>query len=66
MGIGNKIQTMYLAPEYTQSGQITKKANVYSFGVVLVELVIGRKVVDISRPKDQQCRTEWVYILLSE
>ncbi|KAF9605331.1 hypothetical protein IFM89_016096 [Coptis chinensis] len=49
---------LYLAPEYTQSSQITEKANVYSFGVVLVELVTGRKVVDISRPKDQQCCTE--------
>ncbi|KAF9604376.1 hypothetical protein IFM89_006385 [Coptis chinensis] len=33
----------YLAPEYTQSSQITEKANVYSFGVVLVELVTGSK-----------------------
>jgi serine/threonine protein kinase len=50
----------YLAPEYAQSGQITEKADVYSFGVVLVELVTGRKVMDINRPKGQQCLTEWV------
>eukprot|EP00249_Psilotum_nudum_P022527 c28549_g1_i1 orf=592-3441(+) len=49
----------YLAPEYAQSGQITEKADVYSFGVVLLELVTGRKAVDISRPKGQQCLTEW-------
>lgn len=49
-----------MAPEYTQSGQITEKADVYSFGVVLVELVTGRKAVDINRPKGQQCLTEWV------
>nr|XP_025613624.1 inactive protein kinase SELMODRAFT_444075 isoform X2 [Arachis hypogaea] len=49
----------YLAPEYAQSGQITEKADVYSFGVVLVELVTGRKAVDLSRPKGQQCLTEW-------
>ena len=52
----------YLAPEYAQSGQITEKADVYSFGVVLVELVTGRKAVDINRPKGQQCLTEWVRI----
>lgn len=56
----------YLAPEYAQSGQITEKADVYSFGVVLVELVTGRKAVDLTRPKGQQCLTEWVYIQLTK
>ncbi|CAK9230032.1 unnamed protein product [Sphagnum troendelagicum] len=56
----------YLAPEYTQSGQITEKADVYSFGVVLLELVTGRKAVDINRPKGEQCLTEWARPLLEE
>lgn len=56
----------YLAPEYAQSGQITEKADVYSFGVVLLELVTGRKAVDINRPKGQQCLTEWARPLLEE
>ncbi|KAI7741513.1 hypothetical protein M8C21_022591 [Ambrosia artemisiifolia] len=56
----------YLAPEYAQSGQITDKADVYSFGVVLVELVTGRKAVDLSRPKGQQCLTEWARPLLED
>ncbi|XP_059286663.1 inactive protein kinase SELMODRAFT_444075-like isoform X1 [Lycium ferocissimum] len=56
----------YLAPEYTQSGQITEKADVYSFGVVLVELVTGRKAVDLNRPKGEQCLTEWARPLLEE
>nr|GMC74826.1 inactive protein kinase SELMODRAFT_444075 [Ipomoea batatas] len=56
----------YLAPEYTQSSQITEKADVYSFGVVLVELVTGRKAVDLNRPKGQQCLTEWARPLLEE
>ncbi|KAK8291810.1 hypothetical protein V6Z11_D06G081400 [Gossypium hirsutum] len=54
----------YLAPEYAQSGQITEKADVYSFGVVMVELITGRKAMDISRPKGQQCLTEWARPLL--
>ncbi|KAI4347009.1 hypothetical protein L6164_007862 [Bauhinia variegata] len=54
----------YLAPEYAQSGQITEKADVYSFGVVLLELVTGRKAIDISRPRGQQCLTEWARPLL--
>lgn len=56
----------YLAPEYAQSGQITEKADVYSFGVVLVELVTGRKAVDINRPRGEQCLTEWARPLLEE
>ncbi|KAL6957504.1 non-specific serine,threonine protein kinase [Sarracenia purpurea var. burkii] len=56
----------YLAPEYAQSGQITEKADVYSFGVVLVELVTGRKAVDLNQPKGQQCLTEWARPLLKE
>ncbi|CAN8259459.1 unnamed protein product [Cochlearia groenlandica] len=56
----------YLAPEYAESGQITEKADVYSFGVVLIELVSGRKAIDITRPKGQQCLTEWARRLLEE
>ncbi|CAM0953290.1 unnamed protein product [Alopecurus aequalis] len=56
----------YLAPEYAQSGQITEKADVYSFGVVLVELVTGRKAMDINRPKGQQFLTEWARPLLED
>ncbi|KAL4589539.1 hypothetical protein LXL04_002447 [Taraxacum kok-saghyz] len=56
----------YLAPEYAQSGEITEKADVYSFGVVLIELITGRKAVDINRPKGQQYLTEWARPLLEE
>ncbi|XP_050217932.1 inactive protein kinase SELMODRAFT_444075 [Mercurialis annua] len=56
----------YLAPEYAQSGQITEKADVYSFGVVLLELVTGRKAIDLKRPKGQQCLTEWARPLLEK
>jgi hypothetical protein len=43
---------------------MTEKADVYSFGVVLVDIVTGRKVVDINRPKGQQFLTEWVSSLI--
>ncbi|KAL0824766.1 hypothetical protein Bca101_048443 [Brassica carinata] len=33
----------YLTPDYATSGQLSEKADVLSFGVVLLELITGRK-----------------------
>uniref|UniRef100_A0A0D3FU00 non-specific serine/threonine protein kinase n=1 Tax=Oryza barthii TaxID=65489 RepID=A0A0D3FU00_9ORYZ len=41
----------YLAPEWLTS-QITEKVDIYSFGVVLMEIVSGRKNIDISQPEE--------------
>ncbi|XP_078175137.1 proline-rich receptor-like protein kinase PERK1 isoform X2 [Carex rostrata] len=35
----------YLAPEYAMTGQLTDKSDVFSFGVLLMELISGRKAV---------------------
>ncbi|KAF6173335.1 hypothetical protein GIB67_027030 [Kingdonia uniflora] len=39
----------YIAPEW-QHSRITVKADIYSYGVVLLEVVSGRKNLDYSRP----------------
>ena len=36
----------YADPEYLNSGQLTEKSDIYFFGVVLLEVLCGRKVVD--------------------
>ncbi|KAE8731575.1 putative serine/threonine-protein kinase [Hibiscus syriacus] len=36
----------YLAPEYAFSGRLTRKTDVYSFGVLLLEIISGQTVVD--------------------
>ncbi|XP_047061431.1 G-type lectin S-receptor-like serine/threonine-protein kinase SD2-5 [Lolium rigidum] len=41
----------YLAPEWLTS-QITEKADIYSFGVVVMEVISGRKNIDTSRSEE--------------
>ncbi|PKA49672.1 putative receptor protein kinase TMK1 [Apostasia shenzhenica] len=42
----------YLAPEYAITGKITRKIDVYAFGVILLELMTSRKVLDDSVPDE--------------
>ncbi|KAK3020780.1 hypothetical protein RJ639_045852 [Escallonia herrerae] len=50
----------YMAPEYASSGKLTEKSDVFSFGVVLLELITGRKPVDASQPLGDESLVEWV------
>ncbi|XP_030534547.2 proline-rich receptor-like protein kinase PERK15 isoform X2 [Rhodamnia argentea] len=38
----------YLAPEYAECGKVSTKTDVYSFGVILLQLITGRKTTDKS------------------
>ncbi|KAL1542104.1 G-type lectin S-receptor-like serine/threonine-protein kinase LECRK3 [Salvia divinorum] len=51
----------YVAPEWYQKQAITVKADVYSFGVMLLEIICCRKCVDYSRSEDEAILEEWVY-----
>ncbi|XP_057490000.1 probable serine/threonine-protein kinase PBL21 [Actinidia eriantha] len=49
----------YCAPEYAMSGKLTLKSDIYSFGVVLLELITGRKAIDSSRKPGEQNLIVW-------
>ncbi|PKI36059.1 hypothetical protein CRG98_043530 [Punica granatum] len=44
----------YVAPEYAMTGHLLVKSDVYSYAVVLLELITGRKPVDMSQPQGQE------------
>lgn len=56
----------YCAPEYAMSGKLTLKSDIYSLGVVLLELITGRKAYDNSKEAGEQNLVVWVslYYLL--
>ncbi|CAN4086944.1 unnamed protein product [Withania somnifera] len=55
----------YLAPEYAMTGHLLVKSDVYSYGVVLLELLSGRKPVDLSQPPGQENLVAWARPLLT-
>ncbi|KAH1232867.1 putative LRR receptor-like serine/threonine-protein kinase [Glycine max] len=53
----------YLAPEYAMRGHLTEKVDVFSFGVVLLEIVSGRPNSDSSLEGDKMYLLEWAWQL---
>jgi serine/threonine protein kinase len=50
----------YLAPEYALLGQLTKKADIYSFGVLVLEVVSGQSSSKSTWGPDMHVLVEWV------
>lgn len=50
----------YAAPEYIETGHLKVQSDIWSFGVVLYEILTGRRVLERNRPTMEQKLLDWV------
>ncbi|XP_061965293.1 cysteine-rich receptor-like protein kinase 44 [Populus nigra] len=53
----------YTAPEYAIKGELSEKADIYSFGVLVLEIISSRKNTDLSLPSEMQYLPEYAWKL---
>ncbi|XXG65317.1 hypothetical protein AAC387_Pa05g3048 [Persea americana] len=51
----------YVAPEWHKNMPITVKADVYSYGILLLEIVCCRRNVEMRAGDDEKILSQWVY-----
>ncbi|KAL8248970.1 hypothetical protein R6Q59_005838 [Mikania micrantha] len=56
----------YLAPEYASSGKLSEKSDTFSFGVMLLEILTGRKPIDPETEYMNDSLVEWARPLIAK
>nr|APU94847.1 leucine-rich repeat receptor-like protein kinase [Pohlia nutans] len=56
----------YLAPEYASLGQLSEKVDVFSFGILVLEILSGRQNIDETKPLDEVYLSKWAWKLHGE
>ncbi|KAF7828719.1 putative serine/threonine-protein kinase [Senna tora] len=55
----------YVAPEYASTGMLNERSDVYSFGILIMEIITGRNPVDYSRPPEEVNLVDWLKKMVS-
>uniref|UniRef100_A0A1D1ZAC7 non-specific serine/threonine protein kinase n=1 Tax=Anthurium amnicola TaxID=1678845 RepID=A0A1D1ZAC7_9ARAE len=55
----------YVAPEYAGTGMLNERSDVYSFGILIMEIISGRRPVDYSRPPGEVSLVDWLKVMVS-
>ncbi|GFS30635.1 protein kinase superfamily protein [Actinidia rufa] len=55
----------YVAPEYASTGMLNERSDVYSFGILAMEIISGRSPVDYSRPPGEVNLVEWLKTMVT-
>lgn len=50
----------YVDPEYLRTFHLSTKSDVFSFGILLLEILSGRRPVEITRRKEEKITIRWV------
>lgn len=56
----------YLDPEYLRTYQLTPKSDVFSFGILLVEIISGRRPVELKRAAEERITIRWTFKKFNE
>nr|KAJ0205295.1 hypothetical protein LSAT_V11C500258050 [Lactuca sativa] len=56
----------YLDPDYFSTGRLTRKSDVYAFGVVMFEVLCGKRAVDESLDEDHWGLARWAQESMKE
>uniref|UniRef100_A0A7N0TAN4 non-specific serine/threonine protein kinase n=1 Tax=Kalanchoe fedtschenkoi TaxID=63787 RepID=A0A7N0TAN4_KALFE len=55
----------YVAPEYASTGMLNERSDVYSFGILMMELLTGRNPVEYDRAPEEVNLVEWLKKMVS-
>ncbi|OWM66270.1 probable serine/threonine-protein kinase At1g01540 [Punica granatum] len=56
----------YVAPEYASTGMLNERSDVYSFGILIMEIISGRNPVDYSRPPEEVNLVDWLKKMVTD
>uniref|UniRef100_A0A0A9D9Q7 non-specific serine/threonine protein kinase n=1 Tax=Arundo donax TaxID=35708 RepID=A0A0A9D9Q7_ARUDO len=55
----------YVAPEYAGTGMLNETSDLYSFGILIMEIISGRVPVDYNRPPGEVNLVDWLKTMVS-